>query len=166
VAVLNPPQCPHPKFPIYEGRRQVVLQRHHLDLYYTGYLLMFQIVAARSLRFVRGYCRQCTSLDFERSQDVSFRQELEFPWSSELFHRARKTRPETQYRSSGTVFGFVCHAEFSVQKPKPKELDLSLPAEDYYSGSSVPLPPSQRSDWRLRATTALNLLMLKDTGDT
>jgi hypothetical protein len=41
---------------------------------------------------------------------------------------------------------------------KPKELDI--PIEDYYSGNHAPLPPSQRSDWRLRATSRTNRTQL------
>ncbi|KAG2035496.1 P-loop containing nucleoside triphosphate hydrolase protein [Suillus americanus] len=43
---------------------------------------------------------------------------------------------------------------------KPKELDI--PIEDYYSGNHAPLPPSQRSDWRLRATSRTNRTQLFD----
>ncbi|OAX35034.1 P-loop containing nucleoside triphosphate hydrolase protein [Rhizopogon vinicolor AM-OR11-026] len=51
-------------------------------------------------------------------------------------------------------FSVSCAAAHAVSLRKPKGLDL--PAEDYYSGSSAPLPPSQRSDWRLRATSRTN----------
>jgi hypothetical protein len=39
-----------------------------------------------------------------------------------------------------------------LQTPK----ELGIPTEDYYSGYHAPLPPSQRSDWRLRATSRTN----------
>ncbi|KAG2076441.1 P-loop containing nucleoside triphosphate hydrolase protein [Suillus decipiens] len=53
-------------------------------------------------------------------------------------------------------FSVSCLSRGSVQTllQKPKELDI--PVEDCYSGNHAPLPPSQRSDWRLRATSRTN----------
>jgi hypothetical protein len=57
-------------------------------------------------------------------------------------------------------FSISCASQGSAQVSlqKPKELDL--PAEIY--GSSAPLPPSQRSDWRLRATSRTKRTQLLD----
>ncbi|KAG1736198.1 P-loop containing nucleoside triphosphate hydrolase protein [Suillus lakei] len=59
-------------------------------------------------------------------------------------------------------FSVLCPLRSSAQVllQKPKELDI--PTEEYYSGSSAPLPPSQRSDWRLRATSRTNRTQLSD----
>jgi len=59
-------------------------------------------------------------------------------------------------------FSVSCASQDSAQAlfRKPKESDL--PTEDYYSGSSAPLPPSQRSDWRLRATSRTNRAQLQN----
>ncbi|KAG2152811.1 P-loop containing nucleoside triphosphate hydrolase protein [Suillus clintonianus] len=39
---------------------------------------------------------------------------------------------------------------------------MHIPTEDYYPGTSAPLPPSQRSDWRLRATSRTHRTQLFD----
>ncbi|KAG0707217.1 P-loop containing nucleoside triphosphate hydrolase protein [Suillus ampliporus] len=53
-------------------------------------------------------------------------------------------------------FSFLCPSQSSAQVLLQKPKGWDIPAEDYYSGSSSPLPPSQRSDWRLRATSRTN----------
>lgn len=56
-----------------------------------------------------------------------------------------------------------CYLRGSAQQTllqKPKE--LKIPIEDYYFENHAPLPPSQRSDWRLRATSRTNRTQLSD----
>ncbi|KAG1852645.1 P-loop containing nucleoside triphosphate hydrolase protein [Suillus tomentosus] len=59
-------------------------------------------------------------------------------------------------------FSVSCSSRGSAQTLLQKPKELKIPIEDYYSENHAPLPPSQRSDWRLRATSRTNRTQLSD----
>ena len=59
-------------------------------------------------------------------------------------------------------FSVSCAAQRAAQASFRKTKEFDIPAEDYYSGSSALLPPTQRSDWRLRATSRTKCTRSRD----